>query len=322
MDTWLWDNPWRIASLLKMALTDEEAYRLVTENPQMPGEPAFAWHGRICKLLSPEDRHEFLFDVREQYPPVDFVVDGARRWRDMKKLPHPRVNVADIPAPFNKGHMVADEFDNTPDMAHDKFVQSCYNDFKRQNDEMYDFITTPRNKGGLGIKVHVVDAPDSEPYHSAEEQADDVRHNNNFNIQTGLGGNHSLMSTDEYDRFRAVHDIFGHVGVGGGFDRHGEYQAWLAHMGMYVPTGQHAMASEYHGINSSLWAGQGTPTGKSLILPQELITNPWNEDGTLRRESKKSGVSTLIKLIGAKPGPHYENLHRKQHQTTHPKRHK
>lgn len=321
METWIWENPWHLGSL------DAEAERILQENPQQAGEPDFAYIGRICKLLpEPEDRHQFTFDTRERYEPVPLVTNGMHRWREMRGLPHPQVNIADVPAPLEKGHAVAHEFDHAPDMAHDKSVQLCYNDFKHQNEDMYDFITTPRNKGGLGIRVHIIDASDGEPYHSAEEQADDVRHNNNFNVQTGLGGNHSLMSREEYDRFRAVHDIFGHVGVGGGFDRHGEYQAWLAHMGMYVPPGQRAMASEYHGINSSLWAGQGTPTGKALILPQELITNPWNEDGTLRRESKATGMgSALAKALRAKGkvhrGPHFENLHRKQYQVT-VKRHK
>src|SRR5207244_312874 len=96
----------------------------------------------------------------------------------------------------------------------------------------------------------------------------------------------ATMTTEEYDRFRAVHDIFGHAGVGGGFDRHGEYQAWLEHMSMYTGSGRDAMSSEYRGVNSAMWAsgilGMKSPgTGKSVLLPKELVANPWDKKGNL-----------------------------------------
>lgn len=279
-------NDKRVRSSIKLAgphLTPAMVEALLRENPQQPGEPDFEWLSRCAhELQDPQLRHEFLFETRELYPPVDFVAEGARRYRAMNGLPEPQVDIADQMAPFWKGPRVAQHYDNTPDSSNDPRVQDAYADFQRQNEQMYDFITAPPSRG-LGINVNIVDAPNGEPYPSAEAQAEDVRQNHNFNIQTGLGGDHPLLSTPEYDRFRAVHDIFGHVGVGGGFDRHGEWQAWLAHMSMYQPPGRDAMASEYHGVNCV--------TPETRVLLADLS---WKPAGELKLGDKLVGFDEQL----------------------------
>ena len=74
--------------------------------------------------------------------------------------------------------------------------------------------------------------------------------NHHLTIQSGLGGDHSgTMTQEEYDRFRAVHDVFGHAGIGSGSDRHGEYRG-VAGSRCDVPRqGRRAMSTEYHGAN-------------------------------------------------------------------------
>jgi hypothetical protein len=259
-------------------------------NPRRPGEALFVWHGRLVDGLTPEAKHALLFEIRETYEPVDYIADGMRRWREMNGLPEPQVNIAEIPANRDKSFVVARVFEEIPDQADDPRVQEAFTEFKRQTEEMWDFMTRPESEGGLGITVEFWTDENPEnfgtgPYPDATAQAEDLRVNRRIKLESGLGGEHeATMTRDEYDRFRAVHDVFGHAGIGSGFDRHGEYQAYLAHASMYYGDGHRAMASEYHGVNSAAWSGeQGSPgTGKSVLLPEVLIENPWDENGVLR----------------------------------------
>jgi hypothetical protein len=260
---------------------DAFVMKLLFDTPQKPDEPTFVWHARIMAELPPEVKHKVIFKIRERYAPVDFVAEGMARWRKEHGLPEPTADILDVAASMEKAEAVAVAFDGVSDMADDPDVQTAFEDFKRQNEEMYQFIVKPESEGGLGITVDF-GSPTDEAYASAEDQADDVRNNKHFQVQSGLGGDHPLLTVEEYDRFRAVHDIFGHTGIGGGFDRHGEYEAWLAHMTMYTGLGATAMSSEYHGVNSSMWAGKGTSTGRAVVLPEHLIVSPWMADGSLR----------------------------------------
>jgi chloramphenicol 3-O-phosphotransferase len=266
---------------------DVDAY--LAANPQEAGEAIFVWHGRLVDGLPAQAKHDLLFQIRERYEPVEFLVDGMKRWREQHGLPEPRVTIGEVPAPLKKGDAVAKAFEDSPDMSGDPRVQAAFTEFKAQNEMMWDYVTRPEPEG-LGIEVEFWTDPDpanfgNGPYADGAAQAADLRDNRRIKLEAGLGGAHdATMTGAEYDRFRAVHDVFGHAGVGTGFDRHGEYQAYLVHSSMYWGDGQRAMASEYHGVNASVWGGApGSPgTGKSVLLPERLIENPWMPDGTLR----------------------------------------
>lgn len=284
---------------------DKTVSKLLSDNPQKPGEAVFEYQSRIVGGLDVELKHEVLFRIREQTGPVDFIAKGASDYRAAHGLPNPQIDISQVKAPLEGSEKVAEAFDLTPDQSKDPVVTAAFEDFKKQNAEMYDFITKPESEGGLGIKVEVSQQKD--PYPSAQAQADDLKNNHHFFIESGLGGEHqATMTTQEYDRFRAVHDIFGHAGIGGGFDRHGEYQAWLEHMSMYTGAGRDAMSSEYRGVNSAMWAsgilGMKSPgTGKSVILPKELISNPWDKKGNLIASAASSVGATadlVIKKLG------------------------
>jgi hypothetical protein len=258
-------------------------------NPQQPDEPFFEWQSRLCDGLPQKSRHALTFETRERYPKVDYIAEGSARWRAEHDLPEPKVDLTEVPAPLEKADAVARAFETAADQSDDPRVQAAFAEFKRQNDEMWDFATRPESEGGLGIKVDFWTNLDETqfgvgPYADATAQAEDLRANHHIYLEHGLGGDHgATMTDDEYDRFRAVHDIFGHAGIGGGFDRHGEYQAYLAHSSMYEGDGRRAMASEYHGVNTAVWAGApGSPgTGKSILLPEELIPNPFGPTGDI-----------------------------------------
>jgi Zeta toxin len=253
-------------------------------HPQEPGEAYFEWQSRIVDGLPPDSKHALLFETRERYEPVDYIAAGAARWRAEHNLPEPAVDLSEIPAPLDKANLVARAYEATPDQGNDPRVQQAFFAFKEQTEEMWDYMTKPESEGGLGIKIDFFTDPDPArfgigPYANATEQAEDLRQNHHMSTEHGLGGAHELtMTEDEYDRFRAVHDVFGHAGIGGGFDRHGEYQAYLSHSSMYTGDGRRAMASEYHGVNTAMWGGEpGSPgTGKSILLPEELIPDPFD----------------------------------------------
>lgn len=277
--------------------------KFLAEHPRLPNEAIFEHQGRIVANLPADVRHEVLYRIREHYPPVDYIARGATAYRAAHSLPEPQTDISLVKADMAKGNKVAVAFEGAGDHSHEPEVRAAFADFKAQNREMWDFATRPPAQGGLGISVTFSANSKGDPYSTAEAQAEDLRANHHITIQSGLGGVHSLLSTQEYDQFRAVHDIFGHAAVGGGFDRHGEYQAWLSHMTMYTGKGAAAMSSEYHGVNSAMWGGApGTPgTGQASLLPADLIRSPWDSHGRLVRKAVPrvhDDVDELIARLG------------------------
>lgn len=267
---------------------------------RLPGEEKFKWQSRILTGLDAEEKGMVLSRIRERYRPCPPVARAATAWRTSRGLPEPNINWANVRADTGKARKVADAYLNRRGPHADSpEAKAAYDDFKRQNEQMWQLATRPVEEGGLGIVVEFVD--ELEPYASAEEQAIDVDQNRHIKITRGdrfIPEGHPHMSADEYSRFRAVHDIFGHVAIGGGFDRHGEYAAWLAHNSMYSEPGRLAMSTEYHGTNSVLWT-TGTPapvTGD--LLPYELTQQTWNDAGLLVRKAAVDPIDDLISLLG------------------------
>lgn len=250
---------------------------LLAQNPQQPDEDIFVYQGRIAHMLDDsQEQSDLLFAVRERYEPVASVVEGMQQWQADHGLDPVPADIVEEHADLAEADAAGRAFENAVDQAGDPRVEAAYEDFKRQNEEMFDFMTRPTSEGGMGITVEFTNKKD--PYPTAAAQAEDLRNNNRIVIESGLGGNHTAsMTTAEYDRFRAVHDTFGHAAIGGGFDRHGEYEAWLTHSMMYTPPGRDAMSTEYHGVNSAMWSGSPTDpggTGKTVLLG-EYATPPW-----------------------------------------------
>src|ERR1039457_4617234 len=95
------------------------------------------------------------------------------------------------------------------------------------------------------IQIEVVK---DDPYASADQLFADLREGKLRAWSTAAGTNpHPLLSDDDNDAFRAVHDAFGHGATGQGFDRHGEEAAWIKHSQMYSPLARQAMTTETRG---------------------------------------------------------------------------
>jgi hypothetical protein len=239
-------------------------------------EELFVWHSRVLRSLPDTmDVAEVLARIRERYDPDEHCFVGARQYRQKLGLPEPKIDWDKVKVDPAKSKAVAEAYAAMQSNPDDPYVKQCYDDFRRQNEEMFQFIT---NELGIDIIFQRFE-PGMEPYESAEAQAHDVKTHKRMVIDTRLGEGHPIMPADEYARFRAVHDIFGHVAVGSGFDRHGEYAAWLSHMSMYTGLGAKAMSTEYHGTNSVI-VHTGVPAvWKAVILPDHLIPDIYDDLG-------------------------------------------
>lgn len=144
--------------------------------------------------------------------------------------------------------------------------------FERMRDEVraqHDFMTHR-----MGIKTEAVD---HDPYPSVHDMVRDVVNNRRIKVlSTKVTGGHDFLSDDDNDKFRAVHDVFGHAATGRAFDAHGEEAAWLAHSRMFTPQARAAMSSETRGQNAALHLNGSFQDQKTAILPSHL----WNDEAT------------------------------------------
>ncbi len=112
-------------------------------------------------------------------------------------------------------------------------------------DAQYDWVTEQ-----AGVRMEVVD---SNPYNSPAEMAADIRDNKRLKVlSTESTGGHPLLTNEQNDRFRFIHDYFGHTSLGNSFSRHGEYVAYLKHSQMFSEKARGAMHSETVGQNAWL----------------------------------------------------------------------
>jgi hypothetical protein len=85
---------------------------------------------------------------------------------------------------------------------------------------------------------------------------------------------HLLLSGEiggGYYRSRAAHDLISHVATGYGFDRDGEYSAWLAQRTLYTGLARWAAATELHGQISALWVTGQFAEHKAVLLDCDLL---------------------------------------------------
>jgi hypothetical protein len=132
-----------------------------------------------------------------------------------------------------------------------------------------------------------------QPYATSQEMADDVALNRHLYFYQG-GEPHPLLGSPDAaglslnDKFRAIHDYFGHAAGGYGFGPRGEENAWRAHSQMFSPEARRAMTTETRGQNSWVNFGrhnydaQGNPKNippadrpfaqqKVALLPEEFV---------------------------------------------------
>lgn len=167
--------------------------------------------------------------------------------------------------------LMARTYESLQSNPNDPQVRAAYKALVREVDAQYKSIED------AGYHIEFVD---KDPYKNSSEMMADLRDNRRLRVfRTGEGG-HPILSNAENERFRAVHDFFGHAVQGNQFGPKGEEAAYRAHSAMFSPEAARAMATETRGQNS--WVNFGPrshlpvterpyATQKAALWPAELM---------------------------------------------------
>jgi hypothetical protein len=239
----------------------------------------------LADLLRPISRDEqvarlrtmdagFAHDMQERHRPFDPVADvvrGARTYNrshgldDPHSLPYHQVRTTS-----NTIDRVGSAYGALPDF--DKRAIPHFHAMGEEVGRQFDHLTRPRHQGGMGVNVESVD---HDPYANVHEMVHDLRNNNRLQVMgTHVTGGHPYFSNDQNDRFRAVHDAFGHAATGRGFDASGEEGAYLAHSRMFTHHALPAMQSETRGQNGFVHLNNDFGPQKVALLPEHIRNIP------------------------------------------------
>jgi hypothetical protein len=153
----------------------------------------------------------------------------------------------------------------------DAVAIAAYSQLQFQSDRMFSALTTP----DLGVQVRFT--RDASPYRDDRELIGAVMSTRVLEVSTAgtdRERRHPLLGCDvggPYDRFRAVHDLLGHVATGNGFDQQGEYLAWRRQNLSYSGLARWALATELHGENSVLCSTGCLADHKAVLLAPDLL---------------------------------------------------
>ena len=263
----------RIIEIEQIATYDADGG--LEKNPSVPRER----YDEITKGPRIEEGPEGIKTMKAA--PVDELADKhgeKRNWESVTAIsPERRVTIADA---YEQAEEVTPE--NMTEEARESFEA-----LGSEIEEQFDMVTKPVSEGGLGITVEFVD---EDPYDNFIEMYDDYTQNKTIKVlKTEATGGHPFFSNEENDKFRAVHDLFGHLATGRGFDRHGEEAAYQAHKSMFSEKAAKAAATELRGQNSYLLEKGDFGPQKLILLPESM------------RKGLASWFTMLTKVAGMKP---------------------
>jgi len=174
---------------------------------------------------------------------------------------------------FQQASRVARAFLDAPRTTKDPMVQAAYAALTDQVGMWFEHLTSDRARR----PIRVVFTGCREPYTDARDLSISVLRTQVLEIspsQHDRDRRHPLLDTSiggTYDRFRAVHDIVSHGRLRFGFDRHGEFAAWLAEDRMYTGLARWALATELHAEHSVCWTSGSVADHKAILLDRRLI---------------------------------------------------
>lgn len=210
--------------------------------------------------------------------PVPEIAAGAARYRQTNGFLAPEQDYSRSVVPPSQTQAMGRAYMDLPEF--DQHALPSYHAMREEVGRQFDHMTRPRSKGGMGIDVSV---HDTDPYGVDDwsqvmpELRRDVTENNHIGVlSTQATGGHPVFSNDENDMFRAVHDMFGHLGAGRGVDRHGEDAAYQKHAAMFSPGARGALATETRGQNAALHYNNGVFQDQKVALMPTRFTAPRN----------------------------------------------
>lgn len=152
----------------------------------------------------------------------------------------------------------------------DPLVELAYQQLELQTDQQFAALTDPQGR----YRISVVATREITPYSDAEELITSVLTTRTLEVPASPADRaHPLLGGEAggaYYRFRAVHDLVGHVATGYGFDRDGEYSAWLVQRNRYTGLARWAAATELHGEVSALWTTGRFAEHKAVLLDRAV----------------------------------------------------
>lgn len=156
---------------------------------------------------------------------------------------------------------MADEYARLP--SYDNKAVKAYGELAKEVEQQYDHMVKS------GIKVEFVDY---DPYPTAVAMRNDVEAGTIKVMRTDVTGPHKFFTNEQNDKFRAVHDVYGHASTGRGFDRHGERAAYISHREMFrSPDAIRALATETEGQNATVHVTGRFPEQKIALMSDDLV---------------------------------------------------
>jgi hypothetical protein len=227
--------------------------------------------------------------------PVDEVVRGAQAYSQKAGLGLPDADYSRSLITEPASQAIGNAYSRLPEF--DAGALPAYHAMRDETMRQFDHMTTPRSRGGMGIDVEAThqDPYGNGGYHTVvPELRNDVTENHRIKVlSTAATGGHPVFSNDENDAFRAVHDVFGHLGSGRGVDFDGEEAAFQKHSRMFSPLARQAMATETRGQNSALRLHGSFQDQKVGLLPQHMQGLQFSQIGgpaALAAATKRAGA--------------------------------
>lgn len=223
-----------------------------------------------------------LFDLgnvsSRQFEPVQTALEGASLYTHGA---HSIEGLENVQADRTRAFRIQHAYKNAQASSGDLGIRKSYAAMANEVNRQHAFMTATKEEGGMGLQHEVVN---HDPYKSPDEMAADVASGRIKTMSSKLTP-HAFLSPEANDKFRAVHDVFGHAATGRGFSRHGEEAAFLSHRQMFSKRAIPALASETRGQNSFLNYGatQDHPVHEFPDQSASLVGLPGFASGVKRR---------------------------------------
>lgn len=149
------------------------------------------------------------------------------------------------------GMKTADDFIKMKNEPTEPKTKAAFDAMKRDVDDQYNYATKD-----MGLKIEPW-TEKGQPYANSQAMIDDVKNNQHLYFaregavdESTPFGQKDATGFSYQDKFRAVHDLFGHVAGENQFGPNGERRAYQNHAQMFSDEAQPAMKSLTHGQNS------------------------------------------------------------------------
>jgi len=240
----------------------------------------------------------------------DQAVTNAGRWDpNAPKARGPNADVASVRSEYMKGFKGAGPEMSTIDKVDEtaaKKMADHYAELKSDPNDpkvkaAYKALVTETKAQAAAIEKagYKIQYVDQDPYKNSAEMMKDVRENKTLKVlKTAPGTEHPLMTVDENNQFRAVHDFYGHAAGGHSFNALGEERAYRSHAPTFSEKARPALAAETRGQNS--WVNYGPnshlPIKERPFAEQKAALFPHTGEygDMLKHTEKRSSVLSSV----------------------------